>query len=156
MDHRTVRQVVHTDFTDFTAVQGEFEDLDACFYCAGVSSAGRSEEEYSRITHDHTLAAADAVSAASPSLTFTFVSGEGASEAGRSVWARVLGRTENEQLRMPFSAYVFRPAYIRPRNGAVSQTPAYRLMYRLTSWLYPCCTGWHRRTRPRPSSWAAR
>ncbi|GHE41716.1 NAD-dependent epimerase/dehydratase family protein [Streptomyces capitiformicae] len=137
VDHPKVRQVVHTDFTDFMAVRGEFEHLDACFYCAGVSSAGRSEEEYSRITHDHTLAAADAVSAANPSLTFTFVSGEGASESSRSAWARVLGRAENELLGMPFNSYVFRPAYIRPRNGAVSQTPAYRLTYRLTSWLYP-------------------
>ncbi|MDX3386101.1 NAD-dependent epimerase/dehydratase family protein [Streptomyces niveiscabiei] len=137
VNHPKVRQVVHTDFTDFTAVRGEFEDLDACFYCAGVSSAGRSEEEYFRITHDHTLAAAAAVSAANPSLTFTFVSGEGASESSRSAWAVVLGHTENALLRMPFPTYVFRPFYVRPLHGAVPRTPSHRLMYRLTSWLYP-------------------
>jgi uncharacterized protein YbjT (DUF2867 family) len=137
VDDPKVRQVVHADFTDFAAIQGEFENLDACFYCAGASSTGLREEEYARITHDHPLAAANAVSAANQSLTFTFVSGEGASESSRSMWARVLGRTENALLAMPFDAHVFRPAYIRPRNGALPRSSAYRSIYRLTSWLYP-------------------
>lgn len=137
--HPKVREVVHTDFTDFTAIQGEFEGLDACFFCLGVSAAGRSEEEYTRITYDYTLAAARAVGADNPSLTFAYVSGEGtdSTEAGRSMWARVKGRTENALLAMPFHAYMFRPGYIRPQRGAVSGTAAYRWMYRLTSWLYP-------------------
>jgi hypothetical protein len=56
----------------------------ARIYCAGLSSAGRSEDAYSRITHDYTLAAADAVSAAAPSLTFTFVSGRAPPRVSRS------------------------------------------------------------------------
>ncbi|XUL89315.1 NAD(P)H-binding protein [Streptomyces galilaeus] len=134
-----VREVVHTDFGDFTAIQGELEGLDACFFCLGISSSGRDEEEYTRITHDYTLAAARAVSANNPALTFTYVSGEGtdSTESGRSMWARVKGRTENELLAMPFHAYMFRPGYIQPRHGAVSRTASYRLTYRLTSWLYP-------------------
>ncbi|WP_393100742.1 NAD(P)H-binding protein [Streptomyces sp. LN325] len=138
-EHPKVREVVHTDFTDFGAVQGELEGLDACFFCLGVSSAGRDEEEYTRITYDFTLAAARAVSVNNPELTFTYVSGEGTdtTESGRSMWARVKGRTENALLAMPFHAYLFRPGYIQPRNGAVSRTSGYRLMYRLTSWLYP-------------------
>ncbi|WP_393072513.1 NAD(P)H-binding protein [Streptomyces sp. LN704] len=138
-EHPKVREVVHTDFTDFGAVQGELEGLDACFFCLGVSSAGRDEEEYTRITYDFTLAAARAVSVNNPELTFTYVSGEGtdSTESGRSMWARVKGRTENALLAMPFHAYLFRPGYIQPRNGAVSRTSGYRLMYRLTSWLYP-------------------
>ncbi|MFJ5272878.1 NAD(P)H-binding protein [Streptomyces sp. NPDC088358] len=139
VEHPKVREVVHTDFTDFGAVQSELEGLDACFFCLGVSSAGRDEEEYTRITYDFTLAAAHAVSVNNPGLTFTYVSGEGtdSTESGRSMWARVKGRTENALLAMPFHAYLFRPGYIRPRNGAVSRTSGYRLMYRLTSWLYP-------------------
>lgn len=140
VDDPKVRQVVHADFTDFDAVRGELEGLDACFFCLGVSSAGRDEAEYTRITHDYTLAAARVVGADNPSLTFTYVSGEGtdSTESGRSMWARVKGRTENELLAMPFHAYMFRPGYIQPRNGAVSKTPAYRVMYRITgTWLYP-------------------
>ncbi|MGW1404280.1 epimerase, partial [Streptomyces sp. NPDC002405] len=99
----------------------------------------RSEAEYTRITYDYTLAAARAVSASNPGLTFTYVSGEGtdSSERGRTMWARVKGRTENALLAMPMDAYMFRPGYILPRHGAVSRTPAYRVLYSLTSWLYP-------------------
>ncbi|WP_405652813.1 NAD-dependent epimerase/dehydratase family protein [Streptomyces sp. NBC_00019] len=145
--HPKVREVVHLDFTDFTPLQGRFEGLDACFFCLGVSAAGRSEEEYTRITYDYTMAAARAVSANNPSLTFVYVSGEGtdSTEAGRSMWARVKGRTENALLAMPFHTYLFRPGYIRPRLGAVSKTAAYRRLYRLTSWLYPAL----RRLAPR-------
>ncbi|MET9479321.1 NAD-dependent epimerase/dehydratase family protein [Streptomyces sp. NPDC006638] len=134
-----VREIVHDDFTDFTAIEDELSGLDACFYCLGVSSSGRSEDEYRRITHDYTLAAARALARRSPGLTFTYVSGEGtdSTERGRSAWARVKGRTENELLAMDFPAYMFRPGYIRPLHGARSRTAVYRLMYGLTSWLYP-------------------
>ncbi|MET7574737.1 epimerase [Streptomyces sp. NPDC005492] len=137
--HPKVREIVHTDFSDFTAVQGELEGLDACFFCLGISSSGHDEETYTRVTHDCTLAAARAVSAGNPTLTFTYVSGEGtdSTESGRSMWARVKGRTENELLAMPIHAYMFRPAYIQPRHGATSRTASYRLAYQLTSWLYP-------------------
>ncbi|MFE4173582.1 NAD(P)H-binding protein [Streptomyces sp. NPDC056909] len=139
VSHPKLREVVHSDFTDLTAIRDEFAGLDACFFCLGVSSAGLKEAEYTRITYEYTLAAARAVSADNPSLTFTYVSGEGtdSTEKGRTMWARVKGRTENELLAMPFHAYMFRPGYIRPRHGAVSRTASYRLIYGLTSWLYP-------------------
>lgn len=137
--HAKVREVVHADFTDFSTLQGELEGLDACFYCLGVSAAGRDEAEYTRITYDYALAAARAVSAGNPALTFTNVSGEGTdgSEKGRAMWARVKGRTENALLAMDLHAYMFRPGYIQPRHGAVSRTGSYRMLYRATSWLYP-------------------
>jgi hypothetical protein len=137
--HPKVREIIHADFTDFTAVEDELTGLDACFFCLGVSAAGRSEEEYRRITHDYTLAAAQTLAPRNPVMTFVYVSGEGtdSTEQGRSAWARVKGRTENELLAMEFHAYMFRPGYIQPRNGATSKTSMYRLTYSLTSWLYP-------------------
>ncbi|MFF4269539.1 NAD-dependent epimerase/dehydratase family protein [Streptomyces sp. NPDC001536] len=139
VEHPKLRQLVHADFTDYTAIQGELKNLDACFFCLGVTSVGRGEKEYTRITYDYTLAAARAVSAASPDLTFAYVSGEGtdSTERGRLMWARVKGRTENELLAMPFDAYMFRPGFIQPRNGAVARVTVYRLLYGLTGWLYP-------------------
>ncbi|MEU1201545.1 NAD-dependent epimerase/dehydratase family protein [Streptomyces sp. NPDC005813] len=137
--HPKLRELVHADFADFSAIQDELKDLDACFYCLGVSAAGRKEAEYTRITYDCTLAAARVVGAGNPALTFTYVSGEGtdSTEQGRAMWARVKGRTENALLAMDFHAYMFRPGYIQPRHGAVSQTGSYRALYRATSWLYP-------------------
>ncbi|GAA1157770.1 epimerase [Kitasatospora gansuensis] len=136
--HPKLTAIVHRDFTDFTALAGEFEDVDACFYCLGVTSAGKGEDEYRRITHDYTLAAAHALPA-NPSLTFVFVSGEGtdSTEHGRSMWARVKGRTENELLGMDFHAYMFRPGYIHAMHGERSRTPAYRWIYPVVSRLYP-------------------
>ncbi|MER5787685.1 epimerase [Streptomyces sp. NPDC001980] len=137
--HPKLTEVGHDDFTDLSALADRLTGLDACFYCLGVSSAGMSEAEYTRVTYDFTLAAARAVLAASPGPTFTYVSGEGtdSTEQGRTMWARVKGRTENALLALPMNAYMFRPGYIQPRHGAVSRTRSYRVMYTLTSWLYP-------------------
>ncbi|MEV5007089.1 epimerase [Streptomyces sp. NPDC055692] len=139
ISHPKLREVIHQDFTDLSAISEQLAGYDACFYCLGMSSSGRSEAEYTRITYDGTLAAARAVSASNPGLTFTYVSGEGtdSSERGRTMWGRVKGRTESALLAMPMDAYMFRPAYIHPRHGAVSRTPIYRVLYGLTSWLYP-------------------
>ncbi|MGC0367424.1 uncharacterized protein YbjT (DUF2867 family) [Rhodococcus sp. 27YEA15] len=134
-----IREVVHNDFTDLTAIADVLDGLDGCFYCLGVSSAGHTEAEYTRITYDYTLAVARAVYENSPDATFMYVSGAGtdSSETGRAMWARVKGRTENNLLAMPFTAYMFRPGYIQPGDGIVSKTPLYRWMYRVGSWLYP-------------------
>ncbi|MER8188304.1 NAD-dependent epimerase/dehydratase family protein [Kitasatospora sp. NPDC094015] len=137
--HAKLRQIIHTDFTDYTALQDQLKGLDACFFCLGVSAVGRKEEEYAHVTYDYTLAAARALHAASPELTFVYVSGEGTDSTGKSrqMWARVKGRTENELLDMPMTAYMFRPGYIQPVDGATSRTPLYRIVYRATGVLYP-------------------
>ncbi|MFF2503586.1 hypothetical protein ACFVTY_09460 [Streptomyces sp. NPDC058067] len=88
-----------------------------------------------------------AVAAGNPGLTFVYVSGEGtdSTEAGRSARARVKGRTENALLAMDMYTYAFRPGWIQPVHGETSGTRWYRVMYRLTSWLYPVI----RRVAPR-------
>ncbi|MFF9017212.1 NAD(P)H-binding protein [Streptomyces sp. NPDC014870] len=145
-EHPKLRTLIREDFTDFTDVADEFADIDACFFCLGVTSAGKGEDEYRRITHDYTLAAARALPA-DPRLTFVYVSGEGtdSTERGRRMWARVKGRTENELLAMPFHAYMFRPGFILASHGEQSRTPAYRRLYPLLSHLYPLL----RRVAPR-------
>ncbi|MFC6593537.1 NAD-dependent epimerase/dehydratase family protein [Kitasatospora paranensis] len=134
-----LRQILHSDFTDYSAVQDQLAGLDACFFCLGVSAVGRSEEEYTRVTHDYALAAARALAAVNPALTFVYVSGEGTDSTGTSrlMWARIKGRTENDLLALPMNAYMFRPGYIQPVGGAVSRTPLYRTLYRVTAVLYP-------------------
>src|SRR5258708_3604089 len=112
-EHAKLRVVVHADFADFTAIEPELAGFDACFFCLGVTSSGRSESEYTRITYDTTLAAAHTFVRASPKSVFVYVSGAGtdSTEQKRSVWARVKGKTENALLAMPFrAAYMFRPA----------------------------------------------
>ncbi|MFC9843806.1 NAD(P)H-binding protein [Streptomyces sp. NPDC060223] len=134
-----LREVLHADFTDFAPVAADLAGADACFYCLGVSAAGRSASDYEKITYTYTLAAARVVAADNPHLTFVYVSGEGtdSTEQGRMTWARVKGRTENALLAMDMRAYAFRPGWIQPVHGETSGTGWYRLLYRLTSWLYP-------------------
>jgi uncharacterized protein YbjT (DUF2867 family) len=135
--HDKLREIVHRDFTDFSPIEAELSGLDACFFCLGVSSAGMSESEYRRVTYDFTLAAARALAARNPELTFVYVSGQGTNPDGRAMWARVKGETENALLAMPFRAYLLRPGFIQPLHGARSSTRAYRLFYLAAAPLLP-------------------
>ena len=138
--HEKLREVVHRDFLDFSAIERELAGYDACLFALGVSSAGMSEPDYVRVTYDVTMAAAGAILRNNPALTFVFVSGAStdSTEKGRLMWARVKGRTENALLRMPFKgAYMFRPGYIQPRHGIVSSTKLLRVMYAVVGPLYP-------------------
>jgi uncharacterized protein YbjT (DUF2867 family) len=138
-----LRQLVHSDFLNYADIENDLRGYDACLFCLGISSAGLSEEAYTRITYSFTLAAAEAVVRLNPAMTFVYVSGAGtdSSEHGRSMWARVKGRTENALLRLPFrAAYMFRPGAIIPLDGIRSRTPLYRAGYAvagpLLPWLY--------------------
>ena len=93
-------------------------------------------------SYDLTIAVADSLLNLNPQLTFCFVTGEGtdSTEAGRSMWARVKGKTENQLLRMPLSAYMFRPGYIQPLRGVRSRSRLYRAMHALVGPFYPLLT----------------
>ena len=138
--HPKLRELVHRNFTDFSAVEGQLVGYDACLYCLGVSSGGMRADEYERITYGYTLAVAETLARIAPGMTFVYVSGAGtdASERGRTRWARVKGKTENALLLLPFrAAYMFRPGLIIPLHGIVSRTPAYRILYGLLTPLHP-------------------
>jgi uncharacterized protein YbjT (DUF2867 family) len=142
--HEKLRELFHKDFTDFTAVESELAGYDACFFCLGVSSAGMKEPDYTRVTYDYTLAAAQVLARVSPSMTFIYVSGSGtdSTEKGRSMWARVKGKTENALLKLPFkAAYMFRPGYIQPMHGIKSKTGLYRAIYAVMGPMYPLIKG---------------
>jgi uncharacterized protein YbjT (DUF2867 family) len=138
--HAKLRELVRADLYDLSAIEAELAGNDTCFFCLGVSSAGMSEQDYTKVTYDLTLAVAQVLVKASPSMTFVYVSGAGtdSSEHGRTMWARVKGRTENALLRLPFrSTYLFRPAFVQPLGGIVSRTPLYRAVYAVLGPLYP-------------------
>ena len=139
VSHPKLREHRRTDFFAYADLASELAAIDACFFCLGVSAAGKSEADYHRQTFDLTLAAARALAAARPGATFCYVSGEGtdSTERGRTMWARVKGKTENALLTLPLNAYMFRPGFIRARPGARSKTPLYRALYVVLGPLYP-------------------
>ena len=133
-----VRELVHQDFLDFRPVADALTGFDACFWCLGVTSAGRSEADYTRVTHDFTVAAAQVLAERNPQMTFVFVSGAGTDASSKTMWARVKGRAEDAVAALPFRAvYLFRPAIIRPEEGVRSKTRAYRLGYAVLAPLFP-------------------
>jgi uncharacterized protein YbjT (DUF2867 family) len=132
--HPKFKEIVHTDFFDYMAIEEQLTGLDACCFCLGVTSAGLSEAAYHRVTVDLTLAAASVLCRLNPAMTFGYISGAGAdsTEQGRVMWARVKGQVENALLRLPFKAvYLFRPGAIRPLHGIISRTRLYRILYLL-------------------------
>jgi uncharacterized protein YbjT (DUF2867 family) len=138
--HEKLRELVVPDVADLSAVEPELAGLDACLFCLGVSSAGMTEERYTSLTYDLTLAVAQILARRNPGMTFVYVSGMGtdSSEQGRTMWARVKGRTENALLRLPWkAAYMFRPAIILPLHGIRSSTRWTRILYAVTRPLYP-------------------
>ena len=138
--HAKLEQIVHDDFADYSGIGERLTGFDACFYCLGVSSLGMNEDRYRYFTYDFTLAAAEALLANNQGLVFCYVSGAGAdsSEQGRSMWARVRGKTENDLLKLPFAgAYIFRPAYVHAARGAVPRSRWLRVLYLFLRPLYP-------------------
>jgi uncharacterized protein YbjT (DUF2867 family) len=138
--HPKLREIVHGDLLDLSAVEDQLAGLDACFYSLGASAAGLSEAEYARINYEMTLAVATTLVRLNPTMTFVYVSGAGTdrSERGRVMWARVKGRTENALLRLPFkAAYMLRPGLIVPMHGVRSKTGLYRAFYTVMTPLLP-------------------
>ncbi|HTD92057.1 MAG TPA: NAD-dependent epimerase/dehydratase family protein [Burkholderiales bacterium] len=132
--------IAHADLLDYRSIESSLQGFDACFFCLGVSSVGMTEEAYSRVTYDFTLAAASTLVRLNPGMTFIYVSGAGtdSSGAGRTMWARVKGRTENALLALPFgAAYMLRPGIIQPLHGIRSKTRSYQLFYSLSAFLLP-------------------
>ena len=131
--HPKLREVVRSNFLDYSDARHDFAGAAACFFCLGVTAVGKTEEEYYRLTFDITLAAARTMAEVNPGSTFCYVSGQGtdSSEKGRVMWARVKGKTENAILRLPLEAYMLRPGYIQPLGGIKSKTRVYRVFYQL-------------------------
>ena len=138
-----LKELIVADFFNLEQAQSELSGYDACFFCAGVSSIGMNEKEYTKITFDLTLHFARTVSRLNPGMVFCYISGKltDSSEKGRVMWARVKGRTENELMKLPFkNVYNFRPGMLKATKGQKSLKRFYKIimpLYPLVSFLYP-------------------
>ena len=137
--HPKLKEIIHSNFFDLSAIEEQLKGYTACFFCLGVSSFRMKEKDFSRVTYDLTLQVAQTLLRINPMLAFCYVSGQGtdSSERGRLMWARVKGKTENALLAMFSNAYMFRPGYIHPMLGIRSRTAAYNAVYTITKPLYP-------------------
>lgn len=136
VQHPKLKEVLHQNFLDISAIEKHVRGYNACFFCLGVSSIGMKEDTYRRLTYDLTIEVAETLARLNPGMTFCYVSGAStdSTEKGRSMWARVKGATENRLLKIfPGKAYMFRPGYMQPTPG-LKNTIKY---YKYFTWMYP-------------------
>ena len=134
--HPGFTEIIHQDFTELSPVREKLTGYDACFFCAGVSSVGMKEPEYTRITYTLTLAFATTLAVLNPAMTFCYVSGAStdSTEKGKIMWARVKGKTENDLAKLPFrQVFNFRPAFMTPTPGLKNVNSYYKYI----TWLVP-------------------
>ncbi|CAN5234466.1 epimerase [soil metagenome] len=138
-NHSKLRELVHSDFFDWSAHEAQLAGYDACLFCLGVSSVGMKEDAYRHLTYDLTMSIATMLVRLNPGMTFIYVTGQGtdSSEQGSSMWARVKGKTENDLRKLPFkAAYMFRPGVIQPLHGIKSKTAWYQAIYTIAAPLF--------------------
>jgi uncharacterized protein YbjT (DUF2867 family) len=143
MTHQKLLELLVPDFRDLTAIENELRGYDACFYCAGISSLGMSEADYTLVTYETPLAFASTLARLNPTMTLVHVTGShtDGTEHGKVMWARVKGRAENALMRLPFKGvFNFRPSLMKPTPGQKRVKGGYYLvlvLYPVLSLFFP-------------------
>lgn len=136
--HPKLTEIIHGDFFDISSLSDRLTGYNACYFCLGVTSLGKDEVEYTRLSYTLTLNFATTLASLNPDMTFCYISGAGtdSTEKGRTMWARVKGKTENDLLKLPFSkVYNFRPGGIEPFLP-LKPSQTYYKTYKYLKWLF--------------------
>lgn len=136
LSHPKLKEIIHPDFYNMQPITEQLRGYDACFFCLGVSSVGMNADDYYKTTYTLTLHVAGILTNVNKDMTFCYVSGAGTdeTESGRSGWARVKGKTENDLAKLPFrETFAFRPGFIKPTQG-LTKTHSF---YKYVNWLFP-------------------
>lgn len=133
--HAKLKEIIHADLSDLTAIEDQVLGYNACLFCAGVTSIGKKEDEYTKLTYTLTMGFAKSLSRVNPGMSFCYVSGKStdSSEKGKLMWARVKGKTENDLAKLFTSEYNFRPGMMKPTRGQKHVLSGYKYV----GWLYP-------------------
>jgi uncharacterized protein YbjT (DUF2867 family) len=131
ISHPKLDEVVHRDFAACSALAEALSGQDAAIFCLGSYTGSVSDVELRKITVDYTIEFARVLHGSSPGAAFSFLSGNGADQTGRSrmPFARYKGEAENALLAAGFPrVYIFRPAYIYPVEPRKEPNFSYRLL----------------------------
>jgi uncharacterized protein YbjT (DUF2867 family) len=129
--HPKLKEVLHQNFADCSALTEALSGQDAAVYCLGTYTGSVSNAELRAITANYTIEFARVLRNNSPNAAFAFLSGNGADPTGRSrlAFARYKGEAEKALLASGFPrVYLFRPAYIYPVQPRKEPTFGYRLL----------------------------
>lgn len=130
VQHEKLKEIIHKDFLDITPIKDQLTGYNACYFCSGVSSIGKKDDEYTKITYDLTMHVAKTLNEINPEMTFMYVSGEGTTgnENAKTMWVRVKSKTENDLLKLFKNAYMYRPGYIQPIKGLKNTYKIYKIL----------------------------
>ena len=131
ISHPKLKEVMHQDFADCSALAEALSGQDAAIFCLGTYTGSVSDAELRTITVDYTIEFARVLRGSSPDAAFSFLSGNGADPTGRSriPFARYKGEAEKALLAAGFPrVYIFRPAYIYPVEPRKEPNFSYRLL----------------------------
>jgi len=133
--HPKLKEIIHSDFYDLSAIAGQLNGYNACYFCLGSTSVGKTKEEYYKLTYTLTMHVAETLVKQNADMTFCYVSGAGTdSEEKGTGWAATKGKTENNLFKLPFKqVFAFRPGFMLPAKGAKNT----QTLYKFISWLFP-------------------
>jgi len=140
VSHSKLKEIIHANFFDITPIQAQLAGYDACYFCLGLTSVGKKEAEYFDLTYNLTTSFAETLCKANGKMQFFYISGAGtdSSEKGRTMWARVKGKTENDLVKLGFkAAYNFRPGVMLPFNGQKNWPRLYKFIAKLFKFFSP-------------------
>ena len=131
ISHPKLNEVIHQDFSNCSALAEPLSGQDAAIFCLGVYTGAVSDTQLREITVDYPIDFARVLHLSSPDSAFSFLSGSGADQSGRSrmAFARYKGEAENALAAAGFPrVYMFRPAYIYPVQPRREPNFSYRLL----------------------------
>jgi hypothetical protein len=134
--HPKLKEIIVSNFFELSAIENQLPGYNACFFCLGVSSIGMKEPEFYKLTYELTMNFARVLANRNPGMVFCYISGAGtdSSEKGKTMWARVKGKTENDLAKLPFKkVYNFRPGIMTPTKGLKNTLRFYKYL----GWMLP-------------------
>ena len=138
LKHPKLEELIVSDFNKLADFSDLLKGYDGCFYCAGVSSVGMNEENYSKITYTTTLNFAKVLLNINPQMVFDFVTGTHTDTHGKQMWQRVKGKTEDDLMRLGFRGqYNFRPGFMKPVKGQKNVKTLFKPLIAVFPFLFP-------------------
>jgi len=134
ISHPKLREVLHQDFGDCSALAGALSDQDAAIFCLGAYTGAVSDVQLRAVTVGYVIEFSRVLRASSPDAAFSFLSGSGADPTGKSrmSFARYKGEAENALVASGFPRlYILRPAYIYLVEPRKEPNLSYRILRRV-------------------------
>lgn len=130
--HEKLEEYIVPDLMSLKDNDPKLQGYDAVFFCAGITSVGKTEEQYRPIAYDIPMHLAR-VMPDKAKMTFIFVSGAGTGNS-KQMWAKVKRQTESGLEHLGFKqVFNFRPAIMKPTEGQIHK----KKMDKILAFLFP-------------------